>query len=88
MRSPQAMRPSGPLPKTIELPRDTVIRAVVLDPTAPPPIGWYDVFKKHGITKEQYESSMNWYSANPQTLNHLYDEVITELTTRQLKEKK
>jgi hypothetical protein len=88
VRSPQVMRPSGPLPKTLELPRDTVIRAMVVDPNAPPPIGWYDVFKKHGVTKAQYESSMSWYSANPETLNHLYDEVITELTTRQLKEKK
>ncbi|MDQ3112412.1 MAG: DUF4296 domain-containing protein [Bacteroidota bacterium] len=85
VRTPQVVRPAGPFPKTLEVPRDTLIKAVIVDPNAPPPIGWYDIFKKHGITKERYETSMAWYSAQPEKLNSLYDKVITELTTRQLK---
>lgn len=83
VRSPQVTRPQGP--KTLEMLTDTLIKGVVIDPNALPPIGWYDIFEKHGVTKQQYEASMKWYSLNPEQLNLLYDDVITELTTRQLK---
>lgn len=85
VRTPQVSRPHRPI--TLELPKDTVIRAVIADPNAPPPIAWYDIFKKHGVTKSQYEASMKWYSSQPEKLNKLYDDVITELTTRQMKGK-
>lgn len=86
VRSPQISRPQqGPVP--IEMPRDTIIRGVVFDPNAPPPIAWYDIFKKHGVTKAQYEASMKWYSSQPEELNKIYDEVINELTTQQVKDR-
>ncbi len=85
VRAPQVTRTRGPI--TLELPVDTIIKGVVLDPSLAPPIGWYDIFKKHGITKQQYESSMKWYSSQPQKLNLMYDDVITELTKRQMQER-
>ncbi len=85
VRSPQVIRPRGPI--TLELPVDSIIKGVVLDPSLAPPIGWYDIFKKHEITKQQYESSMKWYSSQPEKLNLMYDDVITELTKRQLQER-
>ncbi|HTF02453.1 MAG TPA: DUF4296 domain-containing protein [Bacteroidia bacterium] len=44
---------------------------------------YYDVFKKHGYTREQYENSLRWYSQNPKHFSEMYDEVISELTRRQ-----
>jgi hypothetical protein len=85
-KTPEVTRPHGPI--TMELPKDTLIHRVTIDPNAAPPIGWYDIFKKYGVTKKQYISSMNWYCSQPETLNEIYDKVIEELTTRQLKERK
>jgi hypothetical protein len=86
VRTPQVTRPHGPL--TLEGPRDSILHTVVNDPAAKPPIEWYDIFKRHGVTKKQYETSMAWYGSQPEKLNTLYDEVITELTKRQLQERK
>jgi hypothetical protein len=85
VRTPQVTRTQSPLP--LEMPRDTIIKGVVFDPKAPPPIAWYDIFKKHGVTKTQYEASMKWYSSQPEELNKIYDEVINALTTQQVKDK-
>lgn len=85
VRSPQILRPQGPI--TLEMPRDTVIRGITFDHSAPPPIEWYDIFTKREVTKEQFETSMQWYGSQPEELSLLYDDVITELTTRQLKAK-
>lgn len=85
VRSPQVIRPQGPI--TLEAPRDTIIHGIAFDSKVPVPIGWYDIFAKRGVTKPQFEASMQWYSSQPEKLNLLYDEVITELTTRQLKDK-
>lgn len=46
-------------------------------------LGYYDVFKRNGVTREQYDRSMKWYTAHPEELSVLYDDVITELTRRQ-----
>lgn len=60
--------------------------------TAPPSfekkeeLGYYDIFKKHGVTREQYEQTMAWYTSHPEKLTVLYDDVITELTKRQATE--
>lgn len=86
-RTPEVTRQAhGPI--TLEMPKDTLIRQVTIDPNAAPPIGWYDIFKKYDVTKKQYMASMKWYCSRPEELNDIYDKVITELTTRQLKEKK
>lgn len=63
--------------------RDTTVRAIVQEAMNKEPIGFYDIFKKHGVTRKQYETSMQWYSAKPEKLNELYDKVIVELTKRQ-----
>lgn len=38
-----------------------------------------EVFKKENITRAQYDSSMMFYTAHPQLLDQVYDEVINEL---------
>ena len=47
---------------------------------------YYDIFKKHGVTLEQYRSSYQWYTLDPEEYGLMYDEVINELTRRQVKE--
>ncbi|MGL4597233.1 MAG: DUF4296 domain-containing protein [Bacteroidia bacterium] len=46
-------------------------------------IPYYDIFKKHGVTRTQYENSINWYAAQPEVYNEMYADVITELSRRQ-----
>ncbi|GAB4132413.1 MAG: hypothetical protein Fur0041_03690 [Bacteroidia bacterium] len=50
------------------------------------PLKYYDIFKKLGVTRGQYDASMKWYAAHPEELNQIYDKVIEELTKQQLKE--
>lgn len=47
---------------------------------------YYDIFKKHEVTREQYEKTMSWYTSNPDQLNEIYDKVLVELTRRQSEE--
>jgi Domain of unknown function (DUF4296) len=47
---------------------------------------YYDIFKKNGCSRDDYEKTMNWYTQNPEQLNLLYDKVLVELTERQTKE--
>ncbi len=79
IRSPQAPNPRMPMDPH----RDTTVRAIVQEVMNKEPIGYYDIFKKHGITRKQFEASMQWYSSEPARLNALYDKVIVELTKRQ-----
>jgi hypothetical protein len=86
-----AVRSTNPVPVRMRLPQQ------FLHDSVPPPIQpigekknplpYYDIFKKNGVTKKQYEESMMWYSANPEKLNALYDEVIIELTKRQTEDR-
>ena len=46
-------------------------------------IPYYNIFKKHNVTREQYETSMTWYAAQPDVYNDLYTDVISELSRRQ-----
>lgn len=64
-------------------------------PTIPPPppevtqkqsLPYYDVFSKHGVTRDQYHESYKWYTLDPEEYGLMYDEVINELTRRQLKD--
>jgi len=41
------------------------------------------IFDKHGITKEQLDSTLSYLSKNPQKLLDIYDEVIMELSQMQ-----
>jgi len=47
---------------------------------------YYDIFKKHGVTRLQFEESFRWYSLDTEKFNLMYDEVINELVRRQAKE--
>lgn len=46
------------------------------------PLPYYDIFSSHKVTREQYERSMQYYSADPAAFALLYDKVIAELTKR------
>jgi hypothetical protein len=40
--------------------------------------GW--IFKKHGITKADFDSSMSYYAENPDMLNDIYTKVIASVS--------
>ncbi|MEW6468070.1 MAG: DUF4296 domain-containing protein [Bacteroidota bacterium] len=42
-------------------------------------VNYQEIFKKNGIQKWQYDSSMMYYSTRPELLNEIYDQVISEL---------
>jgi hypothetical protein len=42
-----------------------------------------DIFKKHNITKAQYEESYKFYTENPDALMEVYDIVLQELSKLQ-----
>ncbi len=79
------------------LPHGTSRTPFMISPTeqvqVPQPNGqeefpYYDVFKKYGYTHDQYERSNEWYASDPGHYSEMYDEVITELTRRQVNEQK
>ena len=37
------------------------------------------VFKKHGITEEVFDSSLSWYSHNPDQMSSVYDQVFVRM---------
>ena len=44
--------------------------------------GYYkNVLDKHGITQEQFDSSLVWYTDNPQIFNKIYPKVLERLET-------
>lgn len=43
----------------------------------------FDVFKKHNITKEEYDKSYTFYAENPEALKEVYDMVLNELSKLQ-----
>ena len=52
-------------------------------PASKDSIPYFDIFKKRGITREEFTRSFNWYCTNPEILSEIYGDVITELTRRQ-----
>lgn len=42
-----------------------------------------DIFKKHNITKEQYNKSYDFYTQNPEHLNKVYELILVELSKMQ-----
>jgi hypothetical protein len=44
----------------------------------------FDIYNKHGITKEQYEESYTFYTENPEALKEVYDIVLNELSKLQV----
>lgn len=47
---------------------------------------YYDIFAKHGYTRDQFERSVQWYALDAAHFSIMYDEVINELTRRQAQE--
>ena len=48
--------------------------------------GFYKyVLSKHNLTKEKFDTILNWYSLHPRTYQEVYDEVIAILTERDAK---
>lgn len=39
-----------------------------------------EVFRKHGITKNDYEKSFDYYAADQEEITQIYSEVLNELT--------
>jgi hypothetical protein len=52
-------------------------------PTDQKTLPYYDIFVKHGVTRVQYESSLQWYMTDAVLYGQMYDEVINELVRRQ-----
>ena len=63
---------------------------MILDQSANPSdtFSFNEIFKKAKIKKADYDSSMKFYSAHPQLLDQVYDEVINELNEMSLEESK
>jgi hypothetical protein len=61
---------------------DNVHTPVAL-PTDQKTLPYYDIFKKHGVTRTQYETSLQWYMTDAVLYGQMYDEVINELVRRQ-----
>jgi hypothetical protein len=54
-------------------------------PDKPNPVAvpYYEIFSRHGYTRDQYERSLQWYALDAEEYSLMYDEVINELTRRQ-----
>lgn len=42
-----------------------------------------EIFRRHNVTKVQYDSTMLWYSRQPMQMDAIYDQVIEELSKRE-----
>lgn len=52
-------------------------------PTDQKTLPYYDIFAKYGYTRDQFERSNKWYMQDAEGYSAMYDQVISELTTRQ-----
>lgn len=62
------------------------VPAPMPDVTQQKNLPYYDIFKKHGVTLDQYKRSYQWYTMDPEEYGLMYDEVINELTRRQIQD--
>lgn len=42
-----------------------------------------DIYKKHNITKKEFDESFKYYSSKPEKLNKIYEQVLNELNKMQ-----
>lgn len=42
-----------------------------------------DVYTKHGVTKEQFDKSLKYYSSDPEKINAIYEKVLNDLNKLQ-----
>lgn len=52
------------------------------------PVGEFDVFKKNGVTREQYNNSIAWYSKHLEAFKEIYNTVFDELKREQALQQK
>lgn len=45
--------------------------------------GYYGVLEKHGLSREEYEKSFDWYTYRPEVMQTLYDDVIALVQERE-----
>ena len=38
------------------------------------------LFSKHGVSREDFDSTIAWYSRNPEHFTEIYDQVVMQLT--------
>lgn len=43
----------------------------------------FDVYKKHNITKKEFDESFKYYSSKPEKLDKIYERVLNELNKMQ-----
>lgn len=46
---------------------------------------YQQIFKNHGVTKEEFLKSYSFYENNPILLNKIYDDVLGEMSKREAK---
>lgn len=44
---------------------------------------YFNIYEAHQITKEKFDESMKYYSAQPNVFSNIYAEVLNELSRRQ-----
>src|SRR5688500_10614741 len=45
---------------------------------------YYDrVFRQHGIRKEEFRKSFDWYTAHPEIFKEVYDELIVKMSSQE-----
>ena len=42
---------------------------------------YFDIYKKYLISEETFKENLNYYSENPEKLEHIYTNVLEQLTT-------
>lgn len=80
-----ALRSGGPRVVQPGIRRDPSLQMTIPDNNKAP-LGYYDIFSRNGITFEQYEHTMQWYSGHPEELFDIYDRVLIGITRRQAEE--
>lgn len=81
------MRNNNTLPPTRNILRNTIPNQpqeiVEQFSTGNKTLPYFDIFKKYGVTRQQYDASVTWYAAQPLKFSLMYDKVIDELNRRQ-----
>jgi hypothetical protein len=49
--------------------------------------GHQEIFSKHGVTKEQFNETFNFYISNPKQMDKMYEKIIDELSVKEAKSK-
>ena len=56
-----------------------------IDGRSDAPNYYKDILEKHNLTKQEFDTIMNWYSDHPKLLMQVYDNTITILSSKEAK---